>query len=598
MEWIPSLYQHPRRKRWGSLPGTIEVLEERQLLADGIAPLPGPTIMGSPGVPLTNVVVATFTITDSSGSPGSKWRSEIIWGDGQIDKLVSPTPGPNGSFEFLGNHTYATANTFQITVMIAVPGSHLPNDNTVHTQAIIQPLANASVSGTVFNDTSGQVGLPGWTVQLLSGSTVVSSAVSGSDGSYTISNIAPGNYTLAEVVQPGFIQTAPPPPGTYALTIASGQTITGKDFGNIVAPLQSIAVTPANPTVTQGIQQQFVATGTYADDSMKDITGQVTWSSSNTTVASINSAGLASALAPGMSTISAALSGVTGSTTLTVSPATLKSIAVSPANPAITKGTQQQFTATGTLSDNTTEDLTNQVTWASANTTVATITSTGLASALTPGTSDISATFNGVTGSTTLTVNPAALKSIALSPANPTIVQGTQQQFTATGTFSDNTTADLTNQVTWTSASPSVAVVSNTGLATGVKQGTSTISAALDGVSSSTTLTVGPPLIVRGLRIQARLLKTYTGFVAYFKRPNTKTQDFHAQINWGDNSLPKSGHIHGLGDSHFAVIGSHRYIKPGIYTITVTVRDPTGFKVPTTTLVHVVHGDNRQTHMT
>src|SRR5262249_39740533 len=123
MSWIPGRSAPRRRKGWGSLPRTIEVLETRALLADGISPTPGPPLSGRPGVPLTNVTVASFTITDPSGSPGTKWNAQIKWGDGQADKRVPATPGPNGTFQFLGTHTYAAAGTYTITVMIAVPGS-------------------------------------------------------------------------------------------------------------------------------------------------------------------------------------------------------------------------------------------------------------------------------------------------------------------------------------------------------------------------------------------------------------------------------------------------------------------------------------------
>ena len=109
---------------------------------------------------------------------------------------------------------------------------------------------------------------------------------------------------------------------------------------------------------------------------------------------------------------------------LTVTPAVVQSIAVSPANPSIPKGTTQQFTATGTFSDNSTQDLTSQVTWASATTSVATITAAGLATGCGPGTSTISATLGGITGSTVLTVAPAALQSIAVTPGQPEHRQG------------------------------------------------------------------------------------------------------------------------------------------------------------------------------
>ena len=87
--------------------------------------------------------------------------------------------------------------------------------------------------------------------------------------------------------------------------------------------LTSIAVTPANPTIQTGATQQFTATGTYSDNSTQNITSQVTWVSSNTSVATINSAGLATGVSPGVPTISATQGAVTGSTTLNVQAAPL-----------------------------------------------------------------------------------------------------------------------------------------------------------------------------------------------------------------------------------------------------------------------------------
>ena len=192
--------------------------------------------------------------------------------------------------------------------------------------------------------------------------------------------------------------------------------------------LQSIAVTPANPSVAAGLTEQFDATGTYSDGSTQDLTTQVTWASATTSVATISNAsgsqGLATAIAQGSSTISATLGSIAGSTTLTVTAPVLQSIAVTPASPSVPKGLTQQFTATGTYSDNSTQDLTSQVTWASATTSVATINTAGLATAVATGTSSISATLGGVSGSTVLTVSAAVLQSIAVTPANPTSPRG------------------------------------------------------------------------------------------------------------------------------------------------------------------------------
>jgi len=82
--------------------------------------------------------------------------------------------------------------------------------------------------------------------------------------------------------------------------------------------LQAIAVTPANPSIAKGLAQQFTATGTFSDGSTSNLTATVTWASATTAVATINASGLATAVAAGTSTISATLSGITGSTTLTV----------------------------------------------------------------------------------------------------------------------------------------------------------------------------------------------------------------------------------------------------------------------------------------
>src|SRR5206468_3787546 len=112
-----------------------------------------------------------------------------------------------------------------------------------------------------------------------------------------------------------------------------------------------------------------------------------------------------------------------------IGPATLTSIAVTPANPTLTTGASQQFTATGTYSDGTTANITSTATWNSSSASVASVNATGLASALSTGTSTISATVGSVSGGTVLTVQaPKTLTSIAVTPANPTIVAGTTQQ--------------------------------------------------------------------------------------------------------------------------------------------------------------------------
>ena len=86
--------------------------------------------------------------------------------------------------------------------------------------------------------------------------------------------------------------------------------------------------------------------------------------------------------------------------------------------------------------------------------------------------------------------DPPSLTSIEVTPETASIVIDSTQQFTATGTYSDESTADLTESVTWTSSNFSVATITASGLATGVSKGTVTITAASNGVTDTATLTV------------------------------------------------------------------------------------------------------------
>jgi len=219
--------------------------------------------------------------------------------------------------------------------------------------------------------------------------------------------------------------------------------------GRNTAP--AITIAPAASSIGVNATQQFKATASFSDGTTKDLTGASNWLSSNAAVATINAAGLATALAPGTTTITASSAGVTATTTLTVA-SPLVSIAVTPSSVSIVPNATQQFTATGTFADKTTQDLTATATWQSSGSTIASISSPGgLATAVAPGTVTISATSAGITGSASLTVaNP--LVSIAVTPANSTVANLTRPQFTATGTYFDHSSSDITPAVNWTSS--------------------------------------------------------------------------------------------------------------------------------------------------
>ena len=256
--------------------------------------------------------------------------------------------------------------------------------------------------------------------------------------------------------------------------------------------LTAIAVAPANPAIPKAAIKQFTATGINSDGTSTDLTTLVNWVSSNTAVASVDSRGLATGVTVGSTLITASYGGQSASTTLTVTPALLMSIAVAPSLPGIAKNLTSQFTALGIYSDGTSQDLTTVVDWNSGSSNIATMPLRGgLATGVAAGQAVISAAFGGQTGHALLTVTAATLNSIRVTPAVANIVKGLTSQFTAVGVFSDGSSQDLTALATWGSATPGVATMPlQGGLATGVGAGTSVVTATFTGVHGNANLTV------------------------------------------------------------------------------------------------------------
>jgi hypothetical protein len=257
-----------------------------------------------------------------------------------------------------------------------------------------------------------------------------------------------------------------------------------------VKSLTSISITPANPVVTVGQSQQLTVTGNYSDGTTQNLTSSVTWSVSPSSVAKVNSAGMAQAQATGTATLTATSGSVSGNDKLTVSAATLVSIAIAPSNPTVPKGETQQLTATGTFSDGSTQNLTNSVAWNATTTSVATVNNTGLVNAQAMGNTTVTAVAGSINGTDSVTVAAPVVVSILVTPLNAAIGTGFTQQFDAVGTFSDGSAADITASATWSTAVPTVATINPSALATALALGTTAVSASSGSVAGSANLTV------------------------------------------------------------------------------------------------------------
>ena len=290
--------------------------------------------------------------------------------------------------------------------------------------------------------------------------------------------------------------------GQPTITAASG-AITGSTVLTInAAPPQlvSISVIPSTATIFAGSSYQFTASGLYSNGSTQNLTAFVTWSATPASVVTISnspgSQGLAQALKAGSGTVTASSGAISGAAQLSVVPL-LTGIAVSPATANLTGGSPQQFTATGTYSDGSTQDLTNTVTWSISPAEIATISNTpgsqGQAqAAVGGGSATIAASFASTSGTAIVTVAPVLI-NIAVTPSNPTLLLGSSQQFAAAGTYSDGSSQDLTDQVTWSLAPAWVGVISPAGLVQTLGAGVAGITVVLGPILNSTVITVNAP---------------------------------------------------------------------------------------------------------
>lgn len=329
------------------------------------------------------------------------------------------------------------------------------------------------------------------------------------------------------------------------------------------AAISSVAVTPLAPSVPKGLTQQFKAVGTFLDGTTtttQDITFDAVWSSQDETVAKITTSGGLTGLATtadvlGTSTITAEFTDGSGkkvsdSTVMTVTAPVVNTITVSPPNPSVLSVATRQFTATGTYSDGTTADITSLVSWNSSNGTLATMNGS-VATTLAPGTLTISAAKDGAIGNTTLTVTGGSLSSISVSPATPVLVKDTKTRITATGTFTNGRTRDITGAVTWTTTDTQATVAKAGGslawltAVSGTTDPGTTITAAAAGKEGTAVLkvTTPPAPVVSSIAITPAsptlLAGTSTPLVATATFSNGATQDVTALAAWTSDDVAK-----------------------------------------------------------
>ncbi len=168
----------------------------------------------------------------------------------------------------------------------------------------------------------------------------------------------------------------------------------------------------------------------------------------------------------------------------------LAAIAIAPTTGTLPLGLSQRFTATASFADGSTADVSRAVTWRSGTPAVASIGSaSGLADALALGTTTLSASSGGVTGTLSLDAVAAALQSLTIAPATLQTGVGITRRLVATGTFSDGSTGDVSASAAWTAQAAGLVAIGN-GAVSGLALGTTGVTATIGGVSASASVTV------------------------------------------------------------------------------------------------------------
>src|SRR5438105_1962441 len=358
------------------------------------------------------------------------------------------------------------AGSYQVTATAQVSGSSQVKNRGPMAQVILTPLTASAVGG-------GRVQFAVYGIRKNGDSVAVSVGYAATGGIIS----AVGLYTAGQSA------------GTYqVIATQSGGTLASTAAVTISSvPVASVAVSPVAAGLTVGATTQLTATP--EDSSGTALTGRaVTWATSNAAVATVSVSGLVTGVAAGSATITATSEGQSGTSALTVTNVPVASMTVSPATATVTIGTTTQLTATPKDANGTALSG-RAVTWVTSNAAVATVSASGLVTGVAAGSATITATSEGQSGTSAITVTNVPVASVTVSPTAAGVTVGATTQLTATPKDA-NGTALSGRVVTWATSNAAAATVSASGLVTGVAAGSATITATSEGQSGTAALTV------------------------------------------------------------------------------------------------------------
>ena len=280
-----------------------------------------------------------------------------------------------------------------------------------------------------------------------------------------------------------------------------------------VVPVE-IKIEPFRASIIIGAQQAYSAVAIMSDNSEVDITSAVAWSSSAEAIAKLDNNGVATGLSLGDSQISAQLiyagNTYTSDNALLTVKNGIDNIQITPNNRSIIEGTQLQFKATAILTDFSAVDITNDVLWGVADSSIVSIEQTGLASAIKEGSTviTIKLKYEGVdyndSESIHVTPAPITIEDLSITPGTNNALVGELVQLTATVILSNGNSQDVSFDASWSAEDESIAAMhNNSGLVFSLAEGHTQINASI--VFEGTTYTATASFAVASLPLNPHI---------------------------------------------------------------------------------------------
>lgn len=337
---------------------------------------------------ISELVIIPDTVSVSAGAT-VQFQALGRTPSGQTHPVHVSWSASGGTIDATGLFTAdSTPGDFQVTATLDQP--HLTSSARVKNRGplkhvVLSPATSAVTTGAQIQFSASGTVANGDTVAVSITYTATGGSISGT-----------GMYTAGQTV------------GTYrVIASANGGALADTSAVTVAAtspPVASVTVTPATASLAVGLTQQLQIT--LKDATGAVLTGPVSWSSSNTAVATVSSSGLVSGKVAGAVTITATSGGVSGTAAITVTAVPVASLTVSPASASVqVEGTVQ---LTATPKDASGNVLTGTITWSSSNAAVAAVNASGVVTGLLAGSATITATCEGKGGTAAITVTGSA----------------------------------------------------------------------------------------------------------------------------------------------------------------------------------------------